>query len=308
MNAFLGGGISNLQDLDNQGWVPGNSANVFVTNHDTERNGASLNVNSPSNTYVTATMFSLAHPYGTPTVLSSYVFHDSDDGAPNGGVGTCSGAGGANGFLCQHRWVAFTGMVGFRNNVGSAEMTKWFSPNSQQIAFGRGSLGFVAINNLDQAWTTNFVTSLADGSYCDVVSGISVSGECTGSSFNVSSSTFNATVPPRSAVAIHTGEEGTVSVLIPVSFAIQATTNFGEKVYLLGSIPQLGWWAPAMGIALSPATLPVWTGTVNIPANTNFEFKFVKREPDGSIIWESDPNRLDGTPASGTKNITAEWR
>ena len=36
-NAFSGGGISSLQNLDNQGWVPGTSANVFVTNHDTER-------------------------------------------------------------------------------------------------------------------------------------------------------------------------------------------------------------------------------------------------------------------------------
>lgn len=54
------------------------------------------------------------------------------------GVGTCSGTGGSNGWLCQHRWVAITGMVGFHNNVGSASMTNWVSPQSQQIAFGRG--------------------------------------------------------------------------------------------------------------------------------------------------------------------------
>lgn len=42
-------------------------------------------MNSPSNTYITATIFSLAHPYGTPSVLSSYSFSTTDDGAPNGG-------------------------------------------------------------------------------------------------------------------------------------------------------------------------------------------------------------------------------
>ena len=87
------------------GWVPGSQANVFVTNHDTERvsphslimptyeglnsfqNGGALNNNSPSNTYVTAMIFSLAHPYGTPTILSSYSgFTDSDAGSPNGGM------------------------------------------------------------------------------------------------------------------------------------------------------------------------------------------------------------------------------
>jgi hypothetical protein len=36
-DAFLGGGISSLQSFDDRGWVAGNQANVFVTNHDTER-------------------------------------------------------------------------------------------------------------------------------------------------------------------------------------------------------------------------------------------------------------------------------
>jgi hypothetical protein len=66
-------------------------------------------------------VFSLAHPFGTPTILSSYQFGNTDDGAPNGGeqrvlfalrdadvelyagAGTCSGTGGTNGWLCQVR-------------------------------------------------------------------------------------------------------------------------------------------------------------------------------------------------------------
>ncbi len=103
------------------------------------QNGASLNNNSPSNTYVTAMIFSLAHPYGTPSILSSYDgFTNTDLGAPNGGTGTCSGSGGTNGWLCQHRWTAVAGMVGFRNQVGSAALNNWVAPQSQQIAFGRG--------------------------------------------------------------------------------------------------------------------------------------------------------------------------
>jgi hypothetical protein len=35
--AFLQNGIATLQNLDNQGWVAGSDANVFVSNHDTER-------------------------------------------------------------------------------------------------------------------------------------------------------------------------------------------------------------------------------------------------------------------------------
>ncbi|KAI1791084.1 glycoside hydrolase [Ganoderma leucocontextum] len=206
LNAFSGEGISSLQSFDNLGWVNGSGANVFVTNHDTERSGKSLNNNSPSNTYVSAMVFSLAHPYGKPTILSSYDgFTQTDAGAPNGGFGTCSGSGGENGWLCQHRWTAVAGMVGFRNNVGNTALTGWVAPQPQQIAFGRGALGFVAINNADSAWQATFSTSLPDGSYCDVVHGTTLGGNCVGASFTVSGGSFGATVAPRDSIAIHTG-------------------------------------------------------------------------------------------------------
>jgi hypothetical protein len=200
--AFLNSGssISSLENLDSLGWVSGSNANVFVVNHDLERSGASLNYTSPSNTYTNAMIFSLAHPYGTPTILSSYQYSTYDQGAPNSGeqsascrhwvlranslslgAGTCSGAGGVNGYLCQHRWSGVAGMTGFRNQVGTAALTNWFSPAYNQIAFGRGSSGFVVINNADSAWSTLFTTSLPAGTYCDVVSGAKTSASaCSG--------------------------------------------------------------------------------------------------------------------------------
>ncbi|KAJ7693086.1 glycoside hydrolase [Mycena rosella] len=305
-NAFSGGGISSLQNLDNQGWVAGTQANVFVANHDTERNGNSLNINSPSNTYITATIFSLAHPYGTPSILSSYTFSTTDDGAPSGGAGTCSATGGSGGWLCQHRFVAISGMVGFRNQVGSAAITNWVSPQAQQIA------------NADSAWSATFTTSLPNGAYCDVISGKSASGACTGAGFTVAGGSFTATVPARSAIAIHTGAlgtgsgtgtgTGTGSSTVAVSFAETATTTFGENIFLVGSISQLGTWDPTASLALSSASYPVWTLTVNLPPNTAFQYKFIRKETDGSVVWESDPNRSATTNASGEQTITTSWR
>ncbi|KAI0816868.1 glycoside hydrolase [Trametes gibbosa] len=315
-DAFLSSGISNLQNFENRGWVSGSGANVFVTNHDTERNGASLNNNSPSNTYVTAMIFSLAHPYGTPTILSSFDgFTNTDAGAPNGGTGTCSGSGGSNGWFCQHRWTAVAGMVGFRNQVGNAALGNWQSPQSQQIAFGRGALGFVAINNADSAWSTTFTTSLPDGSYCDVVSGKTSDSVCTGSAFTVSGGSLSATVPARSAIAVHTGQKGTGSGSgsggsgnVVVNFAETATTTFGENIFLVGSISQLGSWNTASAIALSSASYPKWTVSVSIPAGTTFQYKFIRKETDGSVVWESDPNRQGTAPSSGSSTLTSSWR
>ncbi|KAK0197757.1 glycoside hydrolase family 13 protein, partial [Armillaria mellea] len=303
-NAFAGGNISGLQNLDSQGWVSGSQANVFIANHDTERNGNSLNVNSANNAYVLATIFSLAHPYGTPTILSSYQFSSTDDGAPNNGAGTCSGTGGTNGWNCQHR---------------SAALTNWMSPQSSQIAFGRRSAGFVAINDAASNWTTSFTTSLADGSYCDVISGKSFSSTCTGSGFTVSGGSFTATVSAHSAIAIHTGAKGTGSGSggsgggdsgsVALSFAETATTIFGENIFVVGSISQLGNWAPALSIDLSANDYPVWKATVSIPAGTTFQYKFIRKETDGSVIWESDPNRKTTVTSSGTtQTLTSTWR
>ncbi|KAK7013737.1 putative glycoside hydrolase [Favolaschia claudopus] len=309
-DAFLGGGISGLQNLDNRGWVPGSQANIFVANHDTERNSDSLNFNSPSNTYILATIFSLAHPYGTPTVLSSYSFSSSDQGPPNGGTGTCSSAGGANGWLCQHRLVSVSGMVGFRNQVGTAGMTNWVAPQAQRIAFGRGSAGFVAINNADSAWTATFTTSLPNNNYCDVITGRSNGGRCTGFGITISGGRFTATVPARSAIAIHTGQLGTgasPSGTVAVSWSETATTTLGENIFIVGSIPELGNWDPASALPLSAASYPVWTITVNIPSNTAFQYKFIRKETDGSVMWESDPNRSATTNLSGSQSISSSW-
>ncbi|TRM56870.1 glycoside hydrolase family 13 protein [Schizophyllum amplum] len=205
-DAFLGNGISQLKDLNSKGMSHRvASANVFVANHDTERGGDSLNYKSPSNTYVNALVFSLAHPYGKPTVLSSYEFSDSDSGAPAAGMGSCSEAGGGGGWLCQHRLPAVMGMIGFRNAVGDADISDWTSPQSQRIAFGRGSHGFVAINNVDDDWESTFTTSLGDGTYCDVIGGLAPAGTCLGATYTVSGGKFKGKVPARGALAIHAG-------------------------------------------------------------------------------------------------------
>ncbi|KIJ69360.1 carbohydrate-binding module family 20 protein [Hydnomerulius pinastri MD-312] len=305
---FSGGGINTLENLDDQGWVPGTGANVFVADHDTERGGSSLNYQSPSNTYTLAHVFSLAHPYGTPTVLSSYEFSTYDQGAPNGGAGTCSGNTGENGWLCQHRWSAIAGMVGFRNNVGSAALENWVSPAADQIAFGRGSLGFVAINNDDYPWTATFTTPLPAGTYCDVISGPPSGSTCSGASYTVASGgTFSATVLARNAIALHTGAQGTGST-VAVTFAETATTTYGENIFLSGSLAELGSWDTDNSIALSSANYPTWEVTVELPANTAFEYKFIRKETNGTIVWESDPNRDDTTPASGAQTLDDTWR
>ncbi|KAG8902233.1 hypothetical protein FRB99_004719 [Tulasnella sp. 403] len=298
------------------------SRSVYVTqesNHDTERNGNSLNYRSPNNAYTLATIFSLSFPYGTPTVLSSYQFSNSDDGAPDGGAGTCSSNGGTNGWNCQHRWLAISGLVGFFNKVTGTTLNNWVVGSSSQIAYGRGSVGFVVINNSGSPWTKTFTTSLPDGNYCDVVHGMASSGKCSANSVKVTGHVFTAVIPAFDALVIHTGVLGTgtatpttttspTPTAVSISFHETATTVWGENIFLVGSLSQLGSWNPNSAIPLSSASYPVWAATVSLPPKTTFQYKYIRKSSSGAITWESDPNRSYMTPASGSGSTSDSWR
>jgi len=205
-DAFNNGNIAALSNVNNRGWLASNNANVFVNNHDTERGGSSLSYKSGNNVYTLAHVFMLSYPYGTPTVHSGYDFSNTDAGAPNGGSGSCTGSGPSNGWECQHRWTAVTGMVSFFNQVGSAGLTNVVvTGNKAQLAYGRGSVGYVVINSGSSSWKATFKTSVPAGKYCDVVGGKKASGKCSGITITVANGSFTTTVAARSAVAIHTG-------------------------------------------------------------------------------------------------------
>ncbi|KAG8970028.1 hypothetical protein FRC03_011827 [Tulasnella sp. 419] len=209
-DAFRYANIAQLRNIiqNNQDWIPSENANIFVANHDTEREGGSLSYKSSGerNSYALATIFLLSFPYGRPTVLSSYQFWDTDSGAPNKGEGSCKGSGGTNGYNCEHRWTAIVGMVGFHHSVQDTPLTDWMAVSPSQISFQRGSSGFVAINSAPQPWVTTFTTTLEDGLYCDVIRGAKLAGGgCSGPIYTVSAGTFSATIPKEDAIAIHVG-------------------------------------------------------------------------------------------------------
>lgn len=72
---------------------------------------------------------------------------------------------------------------------------------------------------------------------------------CVRCRFTVSGGKFTATVRARDALAIHTGAKGSGSGSggggsVAVSFEETAETVFGENIFLVGSISQLGSWDP----------------------------------------------------------------
>ncbi|MCX5047691.1 MULTISPECIES: alpha-amylase family protein [unclassified Streptomyces] len=187
----------NLAYLKNygEGWGYMNSsvAGVFVDNHDTERNGSTLNYKDGAN-YTLANVFMLAYPYGAPDINSGYEWSDTDAGPPNGGqVNACW----QDGWKCQHAWPEIIRMVAFRNAVRGESVTNWWDNGGDAIAFGRGSKGYVAINHESGSLTRTYQTSLRAGTYCNVQNNTPVTVNSSGQ--------LTATLGSNAALAVYAG-------------------------------------------------------------------------------------------------------
>ncbi|KAJ7042090.1 alpha-amylase [Mycena alexandri] len=307
------------------GFVDSSIANYIMANQDTERGGTSLNSQAANNAYLLSGIFMLGFNYGTPTVYSGYTYSTYDQGAPQSSSGytnavTCN----ANGWRCEHRWFGIANMVAFHNAVGGAALTNVVKGTSQQVAFGRGAIGFLIINNDATKWTSTWKTSLPAGTYCDIIHDTTVSPTtCNGPSYVVSSTgTLSASVAAYDALAIFTGRESafksgvttkTTTTASPAStaatviFKESASTVSGEVIKLVGSISQLGNWAPVSAVALTN-TNSVWSATLPLPPNTALQYKFI-RVKSGVVSWESDPNRAYTTLGQGSVvTLTSSFR
>jgi alpha-amylase len=296
------------------GFLASANANVFVDNHDTERNGSTLNYKYGAD-YTLANVFMLAWPYGSPDINSGYEWTSTDAGPPNGGtVNACY----SDGWKCQHAWRQIANMVALRNTASGTAVTNWWDDGNDQIAFGRGSKAYVAINHETATLTRTFQTSLPAGTYCDVQHGDPTSGGgCTGTTYTVNSSgQFTASVPANDAVALYTGASGTATATASssqtsatgASFAVTATTVLGENIYVVGDNATLGNWAPASALLLSSAAYPVWKLDVAMTAGTSFQYKYLRKDGSGTVTWESGANRTATVPASGLVTLSDTWR
>ncbi|WP_404829984.1 alpha-amylase [Shewanella glacialimarina] len=251
-NTFRNGNLASLKNFgEGWGFMASSSAVVFVDNHDNQRgHGGAGNVITfeDGRLYDLANVFMLAYPYGYPKVMSSYAFNGNTDvGAPsvrvhNNGNLECFD----NNWKCEHRWGYIAGGVSFRNNTADNwTTTNWWDNGNNKIAFGRGSSGFVAINKENSNLTATLATSMAPGTYCNVLKGKVAQDKrsCSGETIVVNNNgSINANVGAWDAFAIHQGAKLITGEVInnpdwkrTVIF-VQAQTQSGQDMFVRGGI------------------------------------------------------------------------
>ncbi|MCP2260557.1 alpha-amylase [Streptoalloteichus tenebrarius] len=187
--------------------LPSDKVVVFTDNHDTQRHSPVLTFRDNAR-YAMANAFMLAWPYGTPKVMSSYEYADPDQGPPADASGrtsdtTCF----TNRWRCEHRWQVIANMVAFHNVVRGEPVTNWWDNGNDLIAFGRGSRGYLILNDENAGVTgRSYQTSLPAGTYCDVIHGDFTAGRCTGPTYVVDrNGWFGADVAAQDGIALHVG-------------------------------------------------------------------------------------------------------
>lgn len=105
----------------------------------------------------------------------------------------------------------------------------------------------------------------------------------------------------------------TTPTLTAVTFNEVKTTNYGDTVYIVGSISQLGSWNTDNAVALSASgytsSNPVWTGKISFPVGTSFQYKYFVKTSSGTVTWESGSNRAYAVAGNcaGTATENDTW-
>ena len=97
---------------------------------------------------------------------------------------------------------------------------------------------------------------------------------------------------------------------VTVNFTINGyTTQWGQNMYVVGNVPELGNWNVANAVPLNWVDSDTWSGpaTFTTSAGQSIQFKFIVRQ-GGTTIWEGGSNRTYSVPSSGSGSYTGWWQ
>lgn len=100
---------------------------------------------------------------------------------------------------------------------------------------------------------------------------------------------------------------------VPVTFTVRDAipTQWGDNIYLTGSVPELGSWSTDPNVAIGPMLTPDhpdWFIVASVPACATVEYKFVRITAGGAVTWENGPNHSYTAPCAGTDAVTVHWQ
>ena len=250
----------------------------------------------------------LAWPYGSPDVHSGYEFTDNDAGPPHGGRSAPATPTAGSASTPGARSPTWSPSA---TRPAAQAVTNWWDNGGDQIAFGRGSKAYVAINHEGSALTRTFQTSLAAGHLLRRAA--AHTSACTARVTVNSAGQFTATLPANGSVALHVGRPQrhgtpTPSPAPPPAPPLAASTPPPPPEHPRRRRPgRARRLEPGHGRA-RPGGLPRLEARRRPPGRHAFAYKYVRKDAAGNVTWEGGANRTATVPASGKVTLTDTWR
>lgn len=128
----------------------------------------------------------------------------------------------------------------------------------------------------------------------------------TGSTSSKSTTTTSSTSTTTSTCVAPTS--------IAVTFTDKVVTVVGQTIKIAGNVAALGNWDTSSAVALSASgytnSNPIWSGSVNLPAGTVIQYKYINVASNGAVTWEADPNHTYTVPAAcaATAAVANTWQ
>eukprot|EP01071_Lankesteria_metandrocarpae_P001859 Lankesteria_metandrocarpae@DN1934_c0_g1_i1.p1 len=97
---------------------------------------------------------------------------------------------------------------------------------------------------------------------------------------------------------------------IHVHITVEHATMFGETVYCVGGVQELGCWKPENGIEMSWSHGDKWFASVYLPCLENIQFKFVVKDSSDVYLWQPGRNhtiRLGNCQMIRAVVVVVEW-
>jgi hypothetical protein len=130
----------------------------------------------------------------------------------------------------------------------------------------------------------------------------------TGSGSSASGTSTSSTSKASTLATSTTTSACSSATSVAVTFNEIVTTVVGQTIKIAGSISELGSWntasAPALSASGYTSSNHLWSYTVNLAAGQTFEYKFINVASDGTVTWESDPNRSYTVPTGCATAVT----
>jgi glycosidase len=95
-------------------------------------------------------------------------------------------------------------------------------------------------------------------------------------------------------------------------FHVEAFTQPGQTVYVVGNIPELGNWDPDKALDAfhnpNPNRWWKWFLPVSVPKSTTIEYKYIMKDAQGGVVWEGGVNRsvLSSSDANGVVDLAED--